>query len=99
MTHKDLSEVMVDTTVQAKAVMFPTAAKLVHRAHKSLRKLKTYLGYTLRDFGRQIKDNSALQEVFKIPLYLGNRVMTQKKRKEKATEGRKVYSLHAPAVE
>jgi transposase, IS5 family len=141
MAPEDLTEVIVDTTVQPKAVMFPTDAKLIHRArerlvrlakahglnlrqaytkvgklalikhqryahakqfnraNKSLRKLKTYLGRTLRDIGRQIKNNAALQEVFKIPLYLGNRVMTQKKRMDKATEGRKVYSLHAPEVE
>jgi IS5 family transposase len=141
MAPEDLIEVIVDTTVQPKAVMFPTDAKLIHRArerlvrlakqhgivlrqaytkvgklalikhqryahakqfnraNKSLRKLKTYLGRTLRDIGRQIKNNAALQEVFKIPLYLGNRVMTQKKRMDKATEGRKVYSLHAPEVE
>jgi IS5 family transposase len=141
MAPTDLSAVIVDTTVQPKAVMFPTDAKLTNRArerlvklakahglslrqayskvgklalikhqryvhakqfnraHKDLRKLKTYLGRTLRDIARQITNNPALQETFKIPLYLGNRVMTQKKRMDKATEGRKVYSLHAPEVE
>jgi transposase, IS5 family len=137
----DLSEVIVDTTIQPKAVMFPTDAKLMNRAReklvklskqnglslrqsytkvgklalimqqryahakqfkragKSLRKLKTYLGRTIRDIGRQIADKPELQEVFKHPLYLATRVMTQKKRQDKKTEGRKIYSLHAPEVE
>ncbi len=40
-----------------------------------------------------------LQEIFKSPLFLATRVMTQKKRQDKKTEGRKIYSLHAPEVE
>jgi transposase, IS5 family len=141
MAPSDLSEVIVDTTVQPKAVMFPTDAKLMNRAReklvtlarqsglvlrqsytkvgklalimqqryahakqfkrsrKQLRKLKTFLGRTIRDIGRQIADKSDLQEVFKHPLYLASRVMVQKKRQDKKTEGRKVYSLHAPEVE
>ncbi len=141
MAPADLSEVIVDTTVQPKAVMFPTDAKLMNRAReklvklakscglslrqsytkvgklalimqqryahakqfkragKSLRKLKTFLGRTIRDIGRQIAGKPELQEVFKHPLYLATRVMTQKKRQDKKTEGRKVYSLHAPEVE
>lgn len=141
MAPQDLSEVIVDTTVQPKAVMFPTDAKLMNRARerlvklarshgivlrqsytkvgklalimqqryahakqfkrakKCLRKLKTYLGRTIRDIGRQIADKPELQEVFKHPLYLATRVMTQKKRQDKKTEGRKIYSLHAPEVE
>jgi transposase, IS5 family len=137
----DLSEVIVDTTVQPKAVMFPTDAKLMNRAReklvklakqsglvlrqaytkvgklaliqhqryahakqfkrarKHLRKLKTYLGRTIRDIGRQIADKPELQDIFKSPLFLANRVMTQKKRQDKKTEGRKIYSLHAPEVE
>lgn len=141
MAPSDLSEVIVDTTVQPKAVMFPTDAKLMNRAreklvklakqsglvlrqaytkvgkfaliqhqryahakqfkraNKCLRKLKTYLGRTIRDIGRQIADKPELQEIFQKPLFLATRVMTQKKRQDKNTEGRKVYSLHAPEVE
>jgi transposase, IS5 family len=141
MAPSDLSEVIVDTTVQPKAVMFPTDAKLMNRAReklvklarqsglvlrqaytkvgklalithqryahakqfkrarKQLRTLKTYLGRTIRDIGRQIADKPALQETFKSPLFLAKRVMTQKKRQDENTEGRKVYSLHAPEVE
>lgn len=141
MAPSDLSEVIVDTTVQPKAVMFPTDAKLMNRAReklvklakqsglvlrqsytkvgklalimqqryahakqfkrakKCLRKLKTYLGRTIRDIGRQIADKPELQEILKSPLFLANRVLTQKKRQDKKTEGRKIYSLHAPEVE
>jgi transposase, IS5 family len=74
-------------------------AKQFKRARKQLRKLKTYLGRTIRDIGRQIADKPEFQEIFKTPLFLATRVMTQKKRQDKSTEGRKVYSLHAPEVE
>jgi transposase, IS5 family len=137
MAPTDANQVIVDTTVQPKAVMFPTDAKLMNRAREKLvrlakahgielrqaytrvgkfalikhqryahakqfrragkmkRKLATYLGRTIRDIGRQIKGNEALEAVFKHPLYLANRVMIQKPR----DEARKVYSLHAPEVE
>jgi len=36
MKPKDLARVVVDTTVQAKAVMFPTDAKLLNRARERL---------------------------------------------------------------
>jgi IS5 family transposase len=133
----DLSQVVIDTTVMPKAVMFPTDAKLANRAReylvrlakrhglelrqaytrlgkfalikhqryahakqfkragKALRKLKTYLGRTIRDIARQIKGHEALEAAFKRPLWLATRVLTQKQRQE----GRKVYSLHAPEVE
>jgi transposase, IS5 family len=141
MAPSDLSEVIVDTTVQPKAVMFPTDAKLMNRAreklvklakqsglvlrqaytkvgksaliqhqryahakqfkraNKCLRTLKTFLSRTIRDIGRKIANRPELQETFKKPLYLATRVMTQKKRQDRNTEGRKVYSLHAPEVE
>ena len=38
MQPSDLSEVIVDTTVQPKAVMFPTDAKLMNRAREKLAK-------------------------------------------------------------
>jgi IS5 family transposase len=59
------------------------------------RKLATYLGRTIRDIERQIKVNEALQTLFKKPLWLATRVMTQKPR----DPVNKVYSLHAPEVE
>ena len=44
----DLSRVVVDTTVQPKAVMFPTDAKLVHRSRERLVRLAKKLGVGLR---------------------------------------------------
>ena len=137
MSPADVAEVIVDTTVQPKNVMFPTDAKLMNRGREMLvrlakatgidlrqsytrvgkfalimqqryahakqfkragkmkRKLKTYLGRTIRDIERQIKGNEALQTLFKQPLWRATRVMTQKPR----DEARKVYSLHASEVE
>jgi IS5 family transposase len=133
----DLSQVVVDTTVQEKAVMFPTEARLVHRArerlvrlaksrgvilrqsytrvgklslikhqryahakqfkraNKSLRKLKTYLGRTIRDIERKIKGRPELNEVLRPELFKAGRVLAQKR----GERGRKIYSLHAPEVE
>jgi IS5 family transposase len=137
MRPKDLARVIIDTTVQPKAVMFPTDAKLINRAreimvrlakrhgivlrqsyarvgkialikhqryahahqfkraNKALRKLRTYLGRVIRDIGRKIAGNDALQEVFAKPMSLARRVRDQDRRQR----GPKVYSLHAPEVE
>ena len=137
MRPKDLARVIIDTTVQPKAVMFPTDAKLINRAreimvrmakrhgvvlrqsytrvgkialikhqryahahqfkraNKALRKLRTYLGRVIRDIGRRIAGNDALQEVFARPMSLARRVRDQDRRQR----GPKVYSLHAPEVE
>jgi transposase, IS5 family len=137
LSPRDVAEVIVDTTVMPKNVMFPTDAKLMNRAREKLvrlakrhgielrqaytrvgkyalikhqryahakqfsragkmkRKLKTYLGRTIRDIERKIRGNEALQAVFKQPLWRSSRVMTQKPR----DPARKVYSLHAPEVE
>ena len=128
---------MIDTTVQPKAVMFPTDAKLINRArerlvrlanqwgvdlrqsyrrvgklalikhqryaharqfkraNKALRKLKTYLGRVIRDVGRRIAGNDALEEAFARELTLARRVRDQ----NHGQRGPKVYSLHAPEVE
>jgi len=137
MTPRDTRRVIVDTTVQPKNVMFPTDAKLLHRAReklvalakkagldlrqsytrvgkfalirhqryahakqfkragKALRRLKTYLGRTIRDIGRQIADDEQLQDIFRHPLHLAGRVLEQRKKQA----AKKVYSLHAPEVE
>ena len=134
---KDLKRVTVDTTVQEKAVTFPTDAKLIHRARerlvrlakahgvplrqsyvrlgkralimqgryrhakqhkragKAMRKLKTYLGRTIRDIRRKTRHDPEVRQVFLRPLWLAERVMTQKRRDPSP----KVYSLHAPEVE
>src|SRR6266566_1465060 len=137
MKLSDLARVVIDTTVQPKAVMFPTDAKLLNRArerlvrlakklgvslrqsyrrvgklalikhqryahahqfkraNRSLRKLKTYLGRVIRDIGRRIAGDDALEQVFARELSLARRVLAQ----DRHQRGRKVYSLHAPEVE
>ena len=45
---KDLSKVIVDTTVQEKAITFPTDAKLMNRAREKLVKLAEQHGLKLR---------------------------------------------------
>jgi IS5 family transposase len=65
------------------------------RANKAFRKLKTYLGRTIRDIARQITGEDDLQAIFLQPLYLAERVLEQNRHQR----GRKVYSLHAPEVE
>ena len=44
----DFTKIIVDTTVQPKAVMFPTDAKLMHRARERLVRLARRHGVTLR---------------------------------------------------
>jgi IS5 family transposase len=137
MAPQDTRRVIVDTTVQPKNVMFPTDAKLLHRAReklvslanktgldlrqsyarvgkfalikhqryahakqfkragKALRRLRTYLGRTIRDIGRQIAVEDELQDIFRRPLHLAGRVLEQRQKQH----GKKVYSLHAPEVE
>ena len=65
------------------------------RANRSLRKLKTYLGRVIRDIGRRIAGDQALEEIFARELSLARRVLAQ----DRHQRGRKVYSLHAPEVE
>ena len=48
MRPADLGQVIVDTTVQEKAITFPTDAKLMHRARTRLVKLSKKCGVTLR---------------------------------------------------
>ncbi len=42
-------------------------AKQFKRAGKALRKLRTYLGRTIRDIGRQIAGDEQLQDIFRHP--------------------------------
>jgi transposase, IS5 family len=50
----DLARVVVDTTVQPKAVMFPTDARLIHRARERLVRLANKLGVKLRQSYRRV---------------------------------------------
>ena len=70
-------------------------AKQFKRVKRSLRKLKTYLGRVIRDIGRRIAGDDALEEIFARELSLARRVLAQ----DRHQRGRKVYSLHAPEVE
>ena len=133
----DMKRITVDTTVQPKAVAFPTDAKLMHkaremlvkladdwgvrlrqsyrrvgkialikqgryahakqhnRARREMRHVRDWLGRVIRDIQRKIAGNQALTDVFRRPLWLAHRVMTQERR----DPWPKVYSLHAPEVE
>src|SRR5262249_24860598 len=70
-------------------------AKQFKRANKALRKLKTYLGRTIRDIARKIEGESGLKAMFARLLHLAGRVLDQ----TRYQRGPKVYSLHAPEVE
>jgi transposase, IS5 family len=54
MQPKDLARVIVDTTVQPKAVMFPTDAKLINRARERLVRLAQKHGVELRQSYRRV---------------------------------------------
>lgn len=54
MKPSDLARVVVDTTVQPKAVMFPTDAKLLNRARERLVRLAQKLGLELRQSYRRV---------------------------------------------
>lgn len=129
----ELKRVNVDTTVQEKAVTFPTDAKLCHKMRRTLvkaakarsiilrqtyervgqrsfimqarysharqmkrskaqlRKLKTYLGRTIRDINRKCPNPDPKLK------YLLN--LSQKILKQKRNDSNKIYSIHAPEVE
>jgi len=70
-------------------------AKQFKRANRMLKKLRTYLGRVIRDIGRKIENNDALEAKFAHLLQLARRVREQRQRQR----GLKVYSLHAPEVE
>jgi len=134
---KDLARVTVDTTVQPKAITFPTDAKLLHAAirglnrlakkhgmrlrqsylrvakhaammagryahakqfnrhRKQLRILRSRLGRIIRDIGRKIAGQPALEEVFALPLARASQIRSQQQRQR----GWKLYAFHAPEVE
>jgi len=50
----DFTKIIVDTTVQEKAVMFPTDAKLMHRAREKLVRLAQAHGVALRQSYRRV---------------------------------------------
>lgn len=66
-------------------------AKQFKRMRKEVKKLKNYLGRTVRDVERQIKDSLDLQVEFADPLGMAKQLLSQEK-----TSKDKLYSLHAP---
>src|SRR3954463_15928671 len=54
MKPSDLARVVIDTTVQPKAGMFPTDAKLINRARERLVRLAKKLGVSLRQSYRRV---------------------------------------------
>jgi len=70
-------------------------AKQFKRANKALRKLRTYLGRTIRDITRKIAGEDSLKAMFKRLLNLSGLVLEQHRHRR----GPKIYSLHAPEVE
>ena len=57
---RDLKRVTVDTTVQPKAITFPTDAKLLHAAIKGLNRLANTCGVRLRQSYRRIAKHAAM---------------------------------------
>jgi IS5 family transposase len=57
---RDLKRVTVDTTVQPKAITFPTDAKLVHAAIKGLNRLARAHGVRLRQSYLRIAKRAAM---------------------------------------
>src|SRR6202142_2607529 len=97
----DLARVIVDTTVQPKAVMFPTDAKLVNRARERLVRQAQELGVELRQSYRRVgkfalikhqryahakQFKRANRSLRKLKTYLG-RVIRDIRRKTAGNEG------------
>jgi transposase, IS5 family len=70
-------------------------AKQFNRHNRELRFLRTRLGRLIRDIGRKIRGNAALESVFALPLSRAFQIRSQKQRQR----GWKLYSFHAPEVE
>jgi hypothetical protein len=70
-------------------------AKQFNRHRRQLRILRTRLGRIIRDIGRKIAGQPALQEAFQWPLARASQIRSQQQRQR----GWKLYSFHAPEVE
>jgi IS5 family transposase len=66
-------------------------AKQFKRMRKEVKKLKNFLGRTVRDIERQIQEAPDLQEIFDHLLRMSKRLLSQDKKSKD-----KLYSLHAP---
>jgi hypothetical protein len=54
-------------------------AKQHKRARRKMRKIKMFLVQLMRDIGRKVAVNQALEDVFRRRLWLAKRVMTQQR--------------------
>jgi len=70
-------------------------AKQFKRAKKALRKLRTFLGRTVRDIERKLGRKEQQRQHFARSLYQAKTLLEQRPRQK----DRKIYSLHAPEVE
>ena len=70
-------------------------AKQFKRHHRELRLLRSRLGRLIRDIGRKIAGQPALEEAFASPLSRARQIRAQQQRQR----GWKLYSFHAPEVE
>jgi len=70
-------------------------AKQFKRAKKTLRKLRTFLGRTVRDIEHQLIGEETRRQSFAWPISQAKTVLQQRPRQK----GAKIYSLHAPEVE
>ncbi|ENZ95044.1 IS1478 transposase [Xanthomonas fragariae LMG 25863] len=102
---RELSRVIVDTTVQEKAIAYPTDSRLLEVARKKLvllakmrrvlRRQRTVLGRLMRDIQRKLDQvNTGVREHIAIWLERAQRLCTQRPK-----DKQKPYALHAPEVE
>ena len=70
-------------------------AKQFKRHHRELRLLRSRLGRIIRDIGRKIEEQPALEEAFAAALSRASQIRSQQQRQR----GWKLYSFHAPEVE
>src|SRR5471030_981392 len=100
---RDLARVTVDTTVQPKAITFPTDAKRAammagRYAHakqfnhhrRQLRILRTRLGRLIRDIRRKIGGQEHIVAAFESPLSRASQIRSRQQRQR----GWKLYSFH-----
>ena len=78
-------------------------AKQFGRAKRELRRLRTFLGRTMRDIERSIKGAPTLNGLFRRQLFNAGRVFEHKRGRRKPSDPSPqfapIYSLHAPEVE
>ncbi len=102
---RELSRVIVDTTVQEKAIAYPTDSRLLEVARKKLvllakmrrvlRRQRTVLGRLVRDIQRKLDQvNIGVRERIAVWLERAQRLYTQRPK-----DKQKLYALHAPEVE